>query len=90
MHTHNFYVPMCIFIMNQTGVNVFPNHVTDDSQEQLFPKKVKEASSLSYPSGKLLAKTLPMSAWLVHQNGSVNVNMNGLTQKNVFVCENRL
>lgn len=43
--------------MNQTGVNVFPNHVTGDSQEQLFPKKVKEASSLNYPSGKLLAKT---------------------------------
>lgn len=52
-----FYVPMCIFIANQTGVNVFPNHVTGDSQEQLFPKKVKEVSSLSYPSGTSLAKT---------------------------------
>ena len=57
MHAHNFYVLMCIFIMNQTRVSVFPNHVTGDSQEQLIPKKVKEASSLSYPSGKLLAKT---------------------------------
>lgn len=42
--------------MDQTGVSVFPNHVTGDSQEQLFPKKVKEASSLSYPSGKWLAE----------------------------------
>lgn len=33
------------------------NHVAGDSQKQLFPKKVKEASSLSHLSGRWLAKT---------------------------------
>lgn len=59
---------MCIFIMNQTGVNVFPNHVTADSQEQLFPKKVK-ASSLSYPSGKWLFENHQQMFGLYHKMG---------------------
>lgn len=76
--------------MNQTGVNVFPNHVTGDSQEQLFPRKVKEASSLNYPSGKLLAKTYRWVLGFVRWGGSIDVNMDVLIEECVFVCENQL
>jgi len=43
--------------MNQAGVSAFPHHPAGDSQELLPPKKVKEASSLSRPGGKALARS---------------------------------
>lgn len=63
------------------------NHVTGDSQKQLFPKKVKEASSLSYPSERWLAKTCQRTLGsCIKVEPACGPGWSCMREENVFVC----